>query len=92
MGDALITLKDDKPNFTTNPKCRLINPLKSELGKVSKFLIEKVNTIIRDKSLANQLRDTDTTINWFKNIDNKRNSISMQLDIKEFYSSISKVF
>lgn len=92
MGDALITLKDNKPNFTTNPKCILINRTKSELGKVSKFFIEKVNTIIRDKSLANQLRDRDTTINWFKNIDNKGNSIFMQLDIKEFYPSISKVF
>lgn len=47
MTDTFITLNDHKPNFTTNPKCRLINPLKSELGKVSKFLIEKVNTIIR---------------------------------------------
>ena len=62
MTDAFITLKDHKPNFNTNPKCRLINPSKSELGKISKFLIEKVNTIIRDKSLVNQWRDTDTVI------------------------------
>ena len=54
MTDAFITLKDHKPNFTTNPKCRLINPLNNELGKVSKFLIGKANTIIRDKSLVNQ--------------------------------------
>ena len=26
MTDAFITLKDYKPNFTTNLKCRLINP------------------------------------------------------------------
>ena len=64
MTDAFIALKDHKPNFTTNPKSRLINPLKSELGKVSIFLIEKVNTIIRDKSLVNQWRDTDTVINY----------------------------
>lgn len=42
-----ITLKDHKPNFITNPKCRLINPSKSELGKVSKFLNKNVNTKIR---------------------------------------------
>ena len=64
MTDASITLKDYKPNYTTNPKCRLINPSKSELGKVSEFLIEKVNTIIRDKSLVNQWIDTGTVINW----------------------------
>ena len=48
-------------------------------------MIEKVNTIIRDKSIVNQWRDTDTVINWFKNIDNKSNCIFMQ-----FYPSISQ--
>ena len=28
-------------------------------------------------------RDTDTVINWFKNIDNKGNCIFMQFDIEE---------
>lgn len=64
MTDTFITLNDHKPNFTTNPKCRLINPSKSELRKVGKFLIENVNTIMRDKSLLNQWRDTDTVINF----------------------------
>ena len=90
MPNAFITLKDHEPNFNTNPKCRLINPSKSELGKISKFLIEKVNTIIRDKSLVNQWRDRDTAINWFKIIDNKNNCIFMQFGIEEFYPSISK--
>ena len=34
--DAFITLKDHKPNFDNNPTCRLINPTKSEIGKISK--------------------------------------------------------
>ena len=89
MTDALITLKNHKPNFTSNPKYRLINPSNSELGKVSKFLIEKLNTIIRNKSLVNQWRDTYVVINWFKNINNKSNCIFMQFDIEEFYPSIS---
>ena len=82
MTDAFITLKDHKPNFTTNTKCRLINPSKSKLGKVSKFLIEKVNAIIRYKSLVDQWRDTETVINWFKNINSKSNCIFMQFDIE----------
>ena len=89
MTDALITLKNHNPNFTSNPKYRLINPSNSELGKVSKFLIEKLNTIIRDKSLVNQWRDIYIVINWFKNINNKSNCIFMQFDIEEFYPSIS---
>ena len=32
---AFITLKDHKDNFANHPTCRLVNPAKSELGKVS---------------------------------------------------------
>ena len=41
--DAFVTLKEHEPNFTTNPKYRLINSSKSELGKDSEILIEKIN-------------------------------------------------
>ena len=34
--EAFITLKDHKDDFNVNPECSLINPAKSELGKVSK--------------------------------------------------------
>ena len=33
---AYVTLKDHKDNFNNNPKCRLINPRKPEIGKISK--------------------------------------------------------
>ena len=34
--EAFVTLKDHKANFRNKPSCRIINPCKSELGKVSK--------------------------------------------------------
>jgi hypothetical protein len=34
--EAFISLKDHKENFENNLKCRLINPAKSESGKLSK--------------------------------------------------------
>ena len=34
--ESFITLKDHKPNFRNKPTCRLINPCKPELGRVSK--------------------------------------------------------
>jgi hypothetical protein len=40
---AFITLKDHKPNFQNKPTCRLINPTKSEIGKISKKILEKIN-------------------------------------------------
>ena len=38
---AYVTLKDHKPNFNNNPSCRLINPSKIEIGKISKQILSK---------------------------------------------------
>ena len=46
--EAFVTLKDHKENFETNPKYRLINPAKSELGKISKIILDDINTQIRN--------------------------------------------
>ena len=35
---AYITLKDHKQNFRSKPSCRLINPTKNEIGKISKIV------------------------------------------------------
>ena len=45
--ESFITLKDHKEDFLNHPSCRLINPTKSELGKISKISLEKVNKNIR---------------------------------------------
>ena len=35
--EAFITIKDQKPNFPKNVACCLLNPCKSEIGKVRKY-------------------------------------------------------
>ena len=40
---AFTTLKDHKDNFQSSLPCRLINPSKSELGKISKSILENIN-------------------------------------------------
>ena len=40
---VFVRLKDHKPDFRKNPPCRLINPARNELGKVTKLIIEKIN-------------------------------------------------
>ena len=52
--NSFISLKDHKPNFSSNPKCRLINPAKSEIGKISKYFLEQLNRMVRDLSSVNQ--------------------------------------
>ena len=37
--NAFISLKDHQPDFSSNPKCHLINPAKSEIGKISKYFL-----------------------------------------------------
>ena len=40
--ESFITLKDHKENFKNKPTCRLINPCKPEISKISKQLLEKI--------------------------------------------------
>ena len=46
--NSYITLQDHKGNFRANPKFRLINPAKTELGKVSKVVLDDINNRIRN--------------------------------------------
>ena len=52
--DAFITLKDHKPNFAYKPTCRLINSTKSEIGKISKVTLNRINNKITRASKFNQ--------------------------------------
>ena len=88
--EAFVTLKDHKEDFNSNPKCRLINPAKSEIGKVSKRIIEKINEEVKSLSNVNQWKNTKNVTAWFQDIENKKNCSFTQFDIEEFYPSISK--
>ena len=87
---AFITLKDHKENFANNPKCRLINPAKSEIGLISKRLLENIIHEVKLKLEVNQWRQTAEVISWFKAITDKKQCTFIQLDIAEFYPSISE--
>ena len=84
---AFLKLKDRKDNFRSNPTCRLINPSKNELGKVSKQLVEKINSIT-EKLQRNQWRNSEAVLKWFNNITDKNNRSFIEFVNKEFYSSI----
>ena len=88
--DTFITLKDHKPNFANKPTCRLINPTKSEIGKVSKKILDRINSTIAVKRNFNQWKNTTAVINWFKSIKNKQHFSFICFEIEEFYPSISQ--
>ena len=88
--EAFLTLKDHKPNFANSLPCRLINPAKTELGLISKRILDKVNTSLK-KHLDVQLwKDSSAVVEWFQSIDRKNDCVFTCFDIVEFYPSISE--
>ena len=87
--ECFITLKDHKPNFDNNPTSRLINPAKSEIGIVSKKILERINNKIVSASGVMQWRNSDSVIEWFKNINNKSSHSFINFDVVDFYPSIT---
>ena len=73
---VFISLKDHKQNFENHTKCRLINPAKSKLGKVSKTILDNINNKIRAHTHVNQWRNSTDAISWFQSIQNKQRNRS----------------
>lgn len=88
--EAFITLKDHKPNFNNKPACRLINPTKSEIGKISKGILDRINSKVTTASGFNQWKNSASVIEWFKAVTNKERHNFICFDIVEFYPSISQ--
>ena len=64
---------------------RLINPTKTELGKLSKNIIQNIVTNVKRANYWENLYDT---IKWFRKIKNKSKATFMQFSIIDFYLSI----
>ena len=90
--EAFISLKDHKENFENNPKCRLINPAKSESGKLSKIILDEINSNLRQKLNLNQWRNTKQVIEWFGNIKTKKDIVLFHLTSLIFTHPFRKNF
>ena len=88
---AFIILKEHILDFWQIPPCRLTNPAKSDLGKVGKLILEKIKKNLILELHFNQWKNSDSVLNWFIDISNKKDSSYIQhLYIKEFYPSINE--
>ena len=56
--ERFIKLKDHKEDYRINPKYRLLNPAKSQLGKFSKQILQKINKTLRSKLNLNQCQNS----------------------------------
>ena len=85
-----MTLKDHKDNFVNKPTCRLINPSKQEIGKISKKILERINQKLVNATNVNQWKNTPSVLQWYKKLSDKSNSAFISFDVVEFYPSISE--
>ena len=86
---AFITLKDHKENFQNNPTSRLTNPANSEIGRISKQILDRINTAIRNQTTLNKWKNTSSEINWFISIPDKHQHTFVIFVIENFYPSIN---
>ena len=87
--EAFLTIKDHKEGFPHTLSFRLINPSKSDIGKISKSLLDTINENILKQTNVNQWKNTAQVITWFKNIKSKKTSSFVDFDVENFYPSIS---
>jgi hypothetical protein len=56
--EAFVTIKYHKDNFEVNPTYRLINQAKSDLGKISKIILDDINSQIRNNIGVQQWKNS----------------------------------
>ena len=88
--EAFITVKDHKNNFPLNIECRLINPGKNHIGKISKEILENIVNEIRSQTNLKQWKNSSEVIKWFNTIECKTNKCFITFDIEKFYPSIKR--
>ena len=69
---------------------RLINPSKSEIGIISKQILQRINSKIANSTELNQWKNTDSVIIWFNEPTDKSDCSFISFDIVDFYPSISE--
>ena len=88
--EAFITLKDHKPAFNDHSTCRLINPSKSEIGVVSKHILDEINSAVISSTQINQWKNTASVLKWFNSLENKEKLSFICFDVCDFYPSINE--
>ena len=60
--ECYITVKDRKEDFPHKISCRLINLSKSDIGKLSKIILDKINSDVLSSVQVKQWKNSQTAI------------------------------
>ena len=86
---SYLTLKDNKADWPGKLHCRLINPTKTKLGKISKSILDRINGEVRKATGFKQWKNTQQVLNWFNSLPEKKTLRWLTFDVTAFYPSIS---
>ena len=67
----------------------MINPPKSNIGKIIKVILKRINEKIISSVTINHLKNTLAVLKWYSKIPIKTQCSFMQFDIESFYPSIT---
>ena len=83
-------MKDHKDNFVNHPTLRLLNPVKNEIERIRKSILDKIHNCFCKKLKCGELKNTIDVINWSVKIDKKHLHTFTIFEIKEFYPSVKE--
>ena len=87
--ETYITIIDHKSEFPNKTLCCFINPSKSNIRKVSKVILDKINEKIISSVTINQRKNKSAVLKWYSKILSKTQCSFIQFDIEIFYPSIT---
>ena len=93
--EAFVSVKDHKSNYREkvsqgNVPLRLINPAKSDMGVVSKQILQKIIETVMEETNLNYWSSTWSTLNWYENLAKDKKFTFLIYDIENFYPNIKK--
>ena len=90
LKSSFLTVKDHKQDWPAKVNCRLINPTKTNIGVISKNILDRINSDLRNKLEINQWRSSKNVLKWFSSLKDKRSLKFLKFDVEQYYPSITK--
>ena len=87
---AYISIKDHNEGFPDKISCCLNNPSKTDMGKLSKQILDKVNTSILEKIKVDPWKNMSSFTEWYCNFKRKDQCSFAVFDIESFTSLYQK--
>ena len=81
--ETFIAVKEQK-GFSHTLSFSFINPSKSDIGKISKSILDTINKAVLSTISVNQWKNTSDFIKWFNSIHTKKVSSFVNFNIKNF--------